>query len=166
MPVRLIVVGWKWWRKWRCKSKGWEKRILPVFGTDVRHDVLVKELEDEWDTVGKHQVLGDNLKLQGKKEEAAVRNSLGRAMAENATYIWWYVLEERKVYQSIIVKNNARHFRLFFGGCGEKQPNITAECGKDQEPSGVISHAEATWFISMPSLCASQTIRNRFDLPL
>lgn len=52
------------------------------------------------------------------------------------------------------------------GGVGKKQPNITAECGKDQEPSGVISHAEATVFISMPSLCGSQTIRNRFGLPL
>lgn len=41
--------------------------ILPVFGTDVGHDVLVEELEDEWDTVGKDQVLGDNFKLQGKK---------------------------------------------------------------------------------------------------
>lgn len=27
---------------------------LPVFGTNVRHDVLVEELENEWDTVGKH----------------------------------------------------------------------------------------------------------------
>lgn len=40
------------------------KDLLPVFGTDIRHDVLVEELEDEWDTVGKHQVLGDNLELQ------------------------------------------------------------------------------------------------------
>lgn len=44
-----------------------EKQILPVFGTDVGHDVLIEELEDEWDTVGKHQVLGDYLKLQGKR---------------------------------------------------------------------------------------------------
>lgn len=41
--------------------------IIPVFGTDVGHYVLIEELEDEWDTVGKHKVLGDNLKLQGKK---------------------------------------------------------------------------------------------------
>lgn len=41
--------------------------ILPVFGTDIGHDVLVEELEDEWDTVGKDQVLGDNFKLQEKK---------------------------------------------------------------------------------------------------
>lgn len=40
---------------------------VPVFGTDVGHDVLVEELEDEWDTVGKHQVLGDNLKLQERR---------------------------------------------------------------------------------------------------
>ena len=44
-----------------------KKKILPVFGTDIRHDVLVEELEDEWDTVGKHQVLRDNLKLQEKR---------------------------------------------------------------------------------------------------
>lgn len=44
-----------------------EKRILPVFGTDIGHDVLIEELEDEWDTVGEHQVLGDNLELQGKR---------------------------------------------------------------------------------------------------
>lgn len=42
---------------------------LPVFGTDIRHDVLVEELEDEWDTVGKHQVLGDDLKLQKKRRK-------------------------------------------------------------------------------------------------
>lgn len=44
-----------------------ETGILPVFGTDVGHDVLIEELEDEWDTVSKHQVLGDNLELRGKK---------------------------------------------------------------------------------------------------
>ena len=38
--------------------------IPPVFGTDVGHDVLVEELEDEWDAVGEHQVLGDDLELQ------------------------------------------------------------------------------------------------------
>lgn len=65
--------------------------ILPVFGTDVGHDVLVEELEDEWDTVGKHQVLGDDLKLQ-EKVEAEVRNSQSsavwkRAMADTATFV-------------------------------------------------------------------------------
>lgn len=40
---------------------------LPVFGTDVRHDVLVEELEDQWDAVGKHQVLRDDLKLQERR---------------------------------------------------------------------------------------------------
>lgn len=51
----------------------YEKSIAPVFGTDVGHDVLVEELEDEWDTVGKHQVLGDDFKLQRKEEVAEVR---------------------------------------------------------------------------------------------
>lgn len=46
------------------KSK---ERFLPVFGTDVGHDVLIEELEDEWDTVGEHQVLGDDLELQEKR---------------------------------------------------------------------------------------------------
>lgn len=50
-----------------CEGIELEERILPVFGTDVGHDVLIEELEDEWDTVGKHQVLGDNLKLQEKR---------------------------------------------------------------------------------------------------
>lgn len=39
----------------------------PVFGTDIGHDVLVEELEDEWDTVGKHQMLRYNLKLQKRQ---------------------------------------------------------------------------------------------------
>lgn len=44
-----------------------ERRITlhgsPVFGTDVRHDVLVEELEDERNAVGKYQMLGHVLKL-------------------------------------------------------------------------------------------------------
>lgn len=47
-----------------------EKTIPPVFGTDIGHDVLVEELQDEWDTIGKHQVLGDDLELRERKEEA------------------------------------------------------------------------------------------------
>jgi len=35
----------------------------PVLSRDVRHDVLVEELEYERDAVGKHQVLGHELKL-------------------------------------------------------------------------------------------------------
>lgn len=45
-------------------TENWRsKRGLPVFSTDVRHDVLVEELEDEWDAVGKYQMLGHVLKL-------------------------------------------------------------------------------------------------------
>lgn len=44
------------------------KRSLPVFSTDVRHDVLVEELEDERDAVGKYQMLGHILKLCRTKE--------------------------------------------------------------------------------------------------
>ncbi len=36
---------------------------IPVFGTDVRHDVLVEEFEDERDAIGKHQVLCHIFKL-------------------------------------------------------------------------------------------------------
>lgn len=43
--------------------------IEPVFGTDIGHDVLVEELEDEWDTVGEHQMLGDNLELHEKRRK-------------------------------------------------------------------------------------------------
>lgn len=39
---------------------------LPVLGSDVGHDVLVEELQDERDAVGEDQVLGHVLKL-GKK---------------------------------------------------------------------------------------------------
>ena len=53
---------------------GWEvQEGNVVLGLDVGHDVLVEELEDEGDTVGKHQVLGHELEL-GKERE----NSVGR----------------------------------------------------------------------------------------
>lgn len=42
-------------------------RFLPVFGTDVGHDVLVEELEDERDAVGEHQMLGDYFELREKE---------------------------------------------------------------------------------------------------
>lgn len=40
-------------------------KCLPVFGTDVRHNVLVEEFEDEGDAVGKHQMLSHIFKLSG-----------------------------------------------------------------------------------------------------
>lgn len=43
----------------------------PVLGSDVGHDVLIEELEDERDAVGKHQVLGHVLKLRPKTRQAA-----------------------------------------------------------------------------------------------
>lgn len=36
---------------------------VPIFSCDVRHDVLVKELENERDAIGKHQMLSHVLKL-------------------------------------------------------------------------------------------------------
>lgn len=36
---------------------------LPVFSGDVRHDVLIEELQDEGDAVGKHQVLSHVFEL-------------------------------------------------------------------------------------------------------
>lgn len=42
-----------------------KSKCLPVFGTDVRHNVLVEEFEDEGDAVGKHQVLSHIIKLFG-----------------------------------------------------------------------------------------------------
>lgn len=36
---------------------------VPVFSRDVRHDVLVEELQNEGDAVGKHQVLSHVLEL-------------------------------------------------------------------------------------------------------
>lgn len=41
---------------------------VPVFGSDVRHDVLVEEFQDQRDAVGKHQVLGHVLKLGRRRE--------------------------------------------------------------------------------------------------
>lgn len=41
---------------------------VPVFGSDIRHDVLVEELQDQRDAVGKHQMLGHVLKLRKRSE--------------------------------------------------------------------------------------------------
>lgn len=41
---------------------------VPVFSRDVGHDVLVEELQDEGDAVGKHQVLSHVLKLMDRME--------------------------------------------------------------------------------------------------
>ena len=43
-----------------------EAVTIPVFSGDVRHDVLVEELQNEGDAVGKHQVLSHVLKLRNK----------------------------------------------------------------------------------------------------
>ena len=42
--------------------------ISPVLGSDVGHDVLIEELEDQRDAVGKHQVLGHVFKLKPTQE--------------------------------------------------------------------------------------------------
>lgn len=49
-----------------CKWKSYSlKRCwkVPIFSCDIRHDVLVEELENERDAVGKHQMLSHILKL-------------------------------------------------------------------------------------------------------
>lgn len=38
--------------------------LSPVLGSDVRHNVLIEEFQDQRDAVGKHQVLCHILKLQ------------------------------------------------------------------------------------------------------
>lgn len=43
-----------------------EAVTVPVFSCDVRHDVLVEELQNEGDAVGKHKVLSHVLKLGNK----------------------------------------------------------------------------------------------------
>lgn len=40
---------------------------VPVLSCDVRHDVLVEKLQNERNTVGKHQVLSHVLKLTTQK---------------------------------------------------------------------------------------------------
>ena len=51
------------------------KHGLPVFGTDIGHDVLVEELENEGDAVGKHQMLGHILKLHRTKQAQSLHLS-------------------------------------------------------------------------------------------
>lgn len=46
-------------------NKGWLE-VLPVFSGDVGHYVLVEELQDQRDAVGKHQMLRHVFKLQEK----------------------------------------------------------------------------------------------------
>lgn len=45
--------------------------LLPVLGSDVGHDVLIEELQDQRDAVGKYQVLGHVLKLKPTEENQA-----------------------------------------------------------------------------------------------
>lgn len=40
---------------------------VPVLSCDIRHDVLVEELQNEGDAVGKHQMLSHVLKLRDKR---------------------------------------------------------------------------------------------------
>lgn len=49
-----------------CESEMNKAEISPVFSSDVGHDVLVEELQDQRDAVGKDQMLRHVLKLQEK----------------------------------------------------------------------------------------------------
>lgn len=40
-----------------------EALTVPILSYDIRHDVLVEELQNERDAVGEHQVLSHVLKL-------------------------------------------------------------------------------------------------------
>lgn len=51
------------------RDTGGQPLPLPVLGSDVGHDVLVEELQDEWDAVGEDQMLGHVLKLGRKADE-------------------------------------------------------------------------------------------------
>lgn len=51
------------------RDTGGQLPSVPVFGSDVGHDVLVEELQDERDAVGKDKVLGHVLKLGTKASE-------------------------------------------------------------------------------------------------
>lgn len=53
--------------------------ILPVFSCDVRHDVLVEELQNKGDAIGKHQVLSHVLELRGIMQR---HNQLGEHMVQ------------------------------------------------------------------------------------
>lgn len=41
----------------------------PVLGSDVGHDVLIEELQDQRDAVGKDQVLGHVFKLKPREDK-------------------------------------------------------------------------------------------------
>lgn len=56
--------------------------VVPVFGSDIRHDVLVEELQDQRDAVGKHQMLGHVLKLRR-------RSKMGQTLARITGSITW-----------------------------------------------------------------------------
>lgn len=49
--------------EWVTRHGGVGLGNSPVLGLHVSHDVLVEELEDEWDAVGKDQMLRHELKL-------------------------------------------------------------------------------------------------------
>lgn len=51
-------------------------KCIPVFGTDVRHNVLVEEFEDEGDAVGKHQMLSHIFKLSRMGRKHSVHNNV------------------------------------------------------------------------------------------
>lgn len=47
---------------------------VPVFSCDIRHDVLVEELQNEGDAVGKDQMLSHVLKLRDKSDSSVRGN--------------------------------------------------------------------------------------------
>lgn len=49
---------------------------VPVLSCDVRHDVLVEELQNEGDAVGKHQMLSHVLKLRDKRGHFSLEGHL------------------------------------------------------------------------------------------
>lgn len=42
---------------------GGENNRLLIFSADVRHDILIEELENQWYTIGEHQMLRHEFKL-------------------------------------------------------------------------------------------------------
>lgn len=49
---------------------------VPVFSCDIRHDVLVEELQNEGDAVGKDQMLSHVLKLRDKEKHLSQEGHL------------------------------------------------------------------------------------------
>lgn len=80
---------------------------VPVLGCDIGHDVLVEELQDQRDAVGKHQMLGHVLKLGERSETGQRQREQLEARAGNCHFqLGWFALNlaDHLVHKSAVCK--------------------------------------------------------------